>query len=77
MSKITIYENPYSVIGTIELTDSDWWPTDIYVKIMIMEQGKLRMWRFYHQWNINKENTLYITYFNLSESDGMKQRYLL
>jgi hypothetical protein len=27
----------------------------IYVKIVIMEQGKLRIWRFYYQRSIDKE----------------------
>lgn len=44
----------------------------IYVKIAIMEQGKLRIWRFYCLRSIDKENRC-ITYLNLSESGGIKQ----
>ncbi|MGL5576146.1 MAG: hypothetical protein ACRDCW_11450 [Sarcina sp.] len=45
----------------------------IYVKIVIMEQGKLRIWRVYSLRSSDKENVS-ITYLNLSESGGMKQQ---
>lgn len=43
-----------------------------YVKIVIMEQGKLRIWRFYCRRSIDKESKS-ITYLNLSESGGIKR----
>lgn len=44
----------------------------IYEKIVIMEQGKLGIQRFYYLWSSDKENVS-ITYLNPSESGGMKQ----
>lgn len=46
----------------------------IYAQIVITEQGKLRMWRFYHLRNSNKEKIFVsITYFYLSESGGISR----
>lgn len=44
----------------------------IYEKIVIMEQGKLGIQRFYYLRSSDKENVS-ITYLNPSESGGMKQ----
>lgn len=43
----------------------------IYKEIVIMEQGKLGIQRFYYQRSIDKENVS-ITYLNPSDSGGMK-----
>lgn len=48
----------------------------IYEQIKIMEQSKLKMWRFHYRGNSDKEKILSITYLNLSECGGMKLRNL-